>query len=273
MLNATTFTYDGNFSGEFGLMIAQVEADNFQETAPFQSIIHTVKTPKSKRFSFAGIENEEMPQFQFQIFSPQHEPLSDIVQRELLTWLVGRNGFRKLQFHQIEYQDYEYNCIFAEVGKQYVHGFCHGIILTATFDSQYAYGKPRKKILSSDGGEWVELRIINDSDIIDDYVYPEIVFRQREPVDDNSIIILNSSDRADLQREFKFDALAINERVIVDNELRLVARHPNSISNSGNLLSKFNLNWLRLVKGVNILKVRINGECTIECPQYVKIGF
>jgi|GEM_PF-1319896 len=273
MLNATTYTYDGRFSGEFGLVIAQLDAENIQETMPFQSTIHAIKTPKSRRFSFAGIEQEDMPQFQFRIFSPQDEPLSNIVQRELLTWLVSRNGFRKLQFHQPEYNDYEYNCIFSEVGKQYVNGFCHGIILTATFDSQFAYGKPRKKNLSSDGSDWVELKIINDSDIIDDYVYPEVSFTQFAPIEDCAIIIKNTSDKANPNREFKFDALLPNERVIVDNELKIIYRHKNSVSNSGNLLSKFNLNWLRLVKGVNILKVKINGEMQIVCQTYIKIGF
>ena len=32
-------------------------------------------------------------------------------------------------------------------------------------------------------------------------------------------------------------------------------------------------NWLRLRKGENILNININGTVTIDCPQYIKIGF
>ena len=63
----------------------------------------------------------------------------------------------------------------------------------------------------------------------------------------------------------------------VDNELKKI-----TANKGGHLLQNFcymdgakmsHKNWLRLRKGENILNININGTVTIDCPQYIKIGF
>jgi len=257
MLKATTFSYDGIFSGQYGLMIAGIDEDYVQDTTPFNYTVHAVKTKRAKRFSFSGIENEEMPQFQFSVIS--ETPIPDIIRRELLRWLVGRNGFRKLQLHQPDYQDYEYNCIFAQAGLKYINGECHGINLTATFDSPYAYGRANKKTITSDGTDWVSVKIINDSDIVDDYIYPVVKFNA-------PISIINATDN--VGRIFEYDNMTLTEKVEIDNELKIITSNI-----GGDKLGNFNLNWLRLIRGVNELRIQINGTCTIQWPTLIKIGF
>jgi len=268
MLTATTFTYDGVYSGQYGMIIAEINTENIQETTPFAPVIRTTKTPKAKRFSFAGIEYEEMPRFQISFMC--EEPIPDLIRREILTWLVARNGFKKLQIHQPEYDDYLYNCIFEETRIIFISGACHGFILTATFDSPYCYGRPRKKIIKSDGTEEVEVILINESDMPDEYVYPFVKFKANGFIDGKSISIVNSSDIADPHRAFEFtdDITPELEEIEVDNELKIITSNI-----PGDHLGKFNKNWLRLIRGPNKLKIRIDGECTVECPQYVKIGF
>jgi len=266
MLSATTFTYDGEFSGKYGLIIAGIDQENVQDTAPFNFTIHAPKTRKAKRFSFAGLENEEMPQYEFSVIS--ETPIPDIIRRELLRWLVGRNGFRKLQFHQADYNEYEYNCIFAQMGLRFVNGNCHGINLTATFDSPYAYGRTRRKTVTSDGSDWVSIKLINDSDVVDDYVYPIVKFSTKGLVDNISISIINASDKANPSRVFEYGATVPTETVEIDNELKIITSNI-----GGDKLGLFNLNWLRLVRGVNELRIKINGTCTIEWPTLVKVGF
>ena len=155
MLNATTFTYDGVFSGRYGMVIAEIDAENIQHTRPFEGIVRAVKTPKQKRFNYVGIEYEDMPRFQFHLMC--EDPIPDLLRREMLSWLVGRNGFRKLQIHQPDYDNYTYNCIFEETQIIFVNGQCHGFILTATFDSQYCCGRPRKVSVKSDGADFKEI--------------------------------------------------------------------------------------------------------------------
>ena len=266
MLNATTFTYDGIFSGIYGLLIASIDQENVQDTQPFNFTIHAAKTHKRKRFSFAGIENEEMPQFEFSVIS--ETPIPDIIRRELLRWLVGRNGFRKLQFHQADYNDVEFNCIFAQTGLKYINGNCHGINLTATFDSPYAYGRSSKKTIISDGSDWVTVKLVNDSDIVDDYIYPNVKFSAKDLIENKSISIINTSDPANPQRVFEFGSSVSAETIEIDNELKIITSNI-----GGDKLTSFNKNWLRLVRGVNILHIRINGTVTIEWPTLIQIGF
>ena len=266
MLSATTFTYDGVFSGTFGVRIASIATEYIQDTAPFNYIVHAVKTHKRKRFSFAGIENEDMPKYEFSIISETAIP--DLIRRELLSWLVGRNGFRKLQFHQADYQNIEYNCIFAQTGLKFINGNCHGINLTAIFDSPYCYGRPNKKTVRSDGFDWVNIKLINDSDILDDYVYPIVKFNANGLTDDNSLSVINLSDKANPHRVFEYGITMPTETVTIDNELRIITSNI-----GGDKLGQFNKNWLRLMPGVNELRLRINGVCAIECPTFIKIGF
>jgi len=273
MLNATTFTYDGVFSGRYGMLIAAVNTENIQETAPFIPTIRTAKSPKQRRFSFAGIEYEEMPRFQFSFMC--EDPMPDLVRRELLTWLVGRNGFKKLHIHQPDYDNYFYNCIFEETRIIYINGYCHGFVLTATFDSPYCYGRPRKVCVKGDGTEYKEVTLINESDIIDNYTFPFVRFKAIEPMDDDMLVsIVNPTDTNDPHRAFEFigttehSEVTPSEEIKVDNELKIITS-----SVPGNRLSNFNRNWLRLVPGPNKLKIKINGECTVETPTYVKIGF
>ena len=262
MFNATTFTYDGVYSGIYGLLIAEFNPETVQSSMTFTPTVRAVKSAKSNRFSFAGIVYEEMPEFSFSIISEHRIP--DILRRELLSWLTGRAGFKRLQIHQPEYQEYEYNCIFSAVEIIYVNGHCHGFNVTAKFDSPYCYGRPRKRTVNGTGEE-VAVKLVNESDIVDGYVYPIVKFTARDAVDGKAISIINEWDAA---RPFEFCGLTPHEEVMVDNELKIITS-----SVGGDKLSGFSKNWLRLRRGVNELRIRIDGTVTIECPTYVLIGF
>jgi len=58
------------------------------------------------------------------------------------------------------------------------------------------------------------------------------------------------------------------ESIEIDNELKIITSNI-----GGDKLGEFNLNWLRLMRGPNEIRIRINGTCTIEWPMLVKIGF
>lgn len=227
---------------------------------PLRKSYHAPKTRKGRRFSFAGLEIEEMPQFNFSVIS--QTPIEDITRRELLRWLVGRNGFRKLQIHQPDFQECEFNCVFTQTGLRYINGNCHGINLTVSFDSQYAYGITKMKTISSDGSDWVKLKLINDSDILDDYIYPVVRFAANDLIDDKSIVIINSSDRANPHRAFEYGYAVPTEIVEFDNELKIITSNI-----GGDKLGQFNLNWLRLMRGAmnyasaSTAPAQLNGQC------------
>lgn len=260
MFNATYFTYDGVYSGSYGLQIASFNSDTVEDTAVFAPTLNITKSARARRFLHNGIEYDEAPEYTFSIIS--QFPIGEIQRREVLAWLVGRGDFKKLQIHQPELEDYYYNCVFANVDLIYVRGRCHGFTVTAKFDSIFAYGKP--KIIRVTGtGIAQTVKIINDSDIPDDYIYPLVSFTMSQ---EGGVSILNLSE--DIQTEFKFEGVRNTETITVDNELKIIES-----TIGGDRLSLFNKNWLRLQRGVNVLQIIFNGTMTITVPNYAMIGF
>ena len=258
MFSATYFTYDGEYSGNYGLMIADFNNNPVIETATFSPVLNTYKPSITHRFFNNGIMFEAPPQHQFSIIS--ETPIPDFLRRKILSWLVARDSFKKLIIHQPDLQDYYYKCIFTDTSLIFVNGQCHGFRLTANFDSVYQYGIPNELVVTGDGSVKSEV-IINDSDIIDDYVYPTVKFSSLS----GGIDIINKTDA---QRTFSFSGLQPNEEIMVDNELKYIKS-----SLEKERLSSFNKNWLRLKKGINRLEIKINGQVTITCPTYAMMGF
>lgn len=260
MFNATDFTYDGVYSGTYGLKIASFNSDTVEDTAVFAPTFNITKSARSRRFLHNGITYEEAPEYTFSIIS--ETPISDLQRREILTWLVARNDFKKLQIHQTEFEGYYYKCVFSTVDMIYVCGRCHGFTVTAKFDSIFAYGRP--KVINVNGdGSMQTFKIINSSDIPDDYVYPIVSFTMSES---GNVTILNTSEV--VQAAFQFTGLSNTEQITVDNELKIIES-----TKGGDRLSHFNKNWLRLQHGVNILQITLKGTMTITVPTYAMIGF
>lgn len=263
MFNAIYFVYDGVYSGDYDLKIATIDGDNIETTSVFSPTLTLAKGAKSKRFFYSGIDYEDSPQYQFSILSDK--PISAARRREVLSWLVGRHEFKKLYVHQPEYDDIYFNCIFNVVDLIYVNGNCHGFQLTAKFDSIYCYGKPTVCTVNLGSTETsATVSILNKSDVLDDYVYPKVEIAGITGGTGN-ISIKNETDGA---RTTKYNAVQSTEKVVIDNELKIIDSNL-----GGNKLGNFNLNWLRLKKGENQLKITGKGTVTITCPQYIMLGF
>ena len=263
MFNATYFTYDGIFSGVYGVMIADFDDERVVETEAFSPSLNTVKGANSVRFYHNGITYDNAPTYQFSIIS--QNPIPDVIRREMLSWLVGRKQYKKLIIHQPDIEKYYYNCVFTNTEIIYVNGNCHGLRLTAEFDSPYAHGDPTSVTVGS--GENTVI-INNKSDIIDEYTYPIVEFCGRDKSYSSSFVsITNMTD--DKNRVFSLVNLLHDEVITVDNETKYI-----SSSMGGEKLSNFtSKKWLRLRKGFNELRIKSNGDVTITCPQYVLIGY
>lgn len=281
MFNARYFTYDGVFSGIYGLMLADFDDSSVIETAAFSPVLYANKPVSLPRFYHGGIVYESVPQHQFSIVSQY--PISDVIRREVLSWLVGRREFKPLKIHQPDLDAYEYRCVFTDIQIIYVNGHCHGFRLTANFDSPYQHGEPvTTEELTVSGSQTIQL--INQSDILDDYVYPTIKFKASTAstldaeavawarsqkgveVGNYDICVINETDST--SRRFIFAGLMPNEVITVDNEIKHI-----SSNISGEKLTNFNKNWLRLRQGENLLNISMNGTVEITCPTYVALGF
>lgn len=278
MFSATDFTYDGVYSGLYGLRIATIDSSVVEETSYVTPTITTTKSALGKKFYFLDSVYEQQPTTEFSVISDSEIP--DVLQRDILRWLDNRKGYKDLVINQPELHGYVYKCIFNVTGIIYHAGACIGFKLKAMFDSPYHYKQARLQTIESRGADYVRLVVYNDSDPVDEYIYPTITFTAQGYLDGETdgsnsesngcaISIYNETDDPGKEREFKFVGTDLGDKITVDNELKMIIS-----DKSGDLLSKFDgMNWLRLVKGMNILKIKINGTFSIKFLQYIKIRF
>lgn len=260
MFNATEFTYDGVYSGLYGLKIASMSSSVVENTSYATPTISAVKPANSNKFFLQDVKFESAPTFTFSIIS--EKPIPEHFQGEIMNWLHVRKSYKVLKIHQPEFEDYDYNCIFNITEIIYHAGQCVGYTVQTTFDSLYQYGRPTKKTIVGSGSTQ-EISLVNRSDNIDEYVYPVVKFTTT----DGAVSIINKTDSS--TREFKFEGLTENTEYTVDNELKTISTNTNETG----VLGKFNMKWLRLQKGRNQLEVKVNGTVSIICPHYVKIKF
>lgn len=299
MVNATHFMYDGVSSEEYGIQIAEftgLTPESVEENEAFSPSLTTQQAPLSPRAFFGGVTYDTLPTCEFSVVS--QDELTQKQRSEILSWLVGRNGFKPLVFDPspfatvdregnlvfeshaqvsqenatfddpvyvsgesavIPLSEYTYYCVFTGSSTIFVNGRCHGFKLTATFDSPFARGLPT--VIGLQAGQNI-VQIENKSDVPDDYVYPVVEF------DGRAITIINLSDGG-ASRQFHFEGLQANEKTRVDCENKLITSNL-----GGEKLSNFtSKKWLRLKRGINKLYVWCVGDVTITCPNYAMIGY
>lgn len=293
MFTATNFTYDGKYSGDYGLKIMSFDANPQEETAYVVPTITTGKPTRSKRFFYEGMNYDNPPTYEFSVVS--ENPIPEESQRDILNWLDSRKGFRKLNIYQNGLTDFTYNCIFTVTSTIYHVGFCVGYNLSAQFDAPFQYGKPTTKTITGNTSDTNKLVVRNKSDVIDDYVYPTITINK--PGGDR-LTIFNVTDNDTTKEARKFQLVVPKDSasdaisyypIVIDNELKIFKQN---VGVGSNLLNGFNKQWLRLLRGNNNLQVlwetasegsdgdiayataeNNTGSVTISCPYYKRIKF
>ena len=258
MVNSTYFTYDGVFSGRYGLQIADFTGwipESVEENEAFSPSLSILKVPSLIRFYHGGLEYDAAPTCEFSVVSESVIPPE--LRSAILTWLIGRKSFKPLKFHNDDWEDFVYYCVFTASSTIYVNGECHGFRLTASFDSPFARGTPT--VATTTSGTHT-ITIENKSDIRDEYTYPKVQFT-------GNVSIINTTDSA--TRAFTFANIGASETLTVDCETKVITS-----SVGGEKLTNFtSKKWLRLKPGINSLSVTSSGNVTITCPWYVMIGY
>lgn len=259
MFNATYFTYDGVLSARYKLKIASFDDDQTSETNVFSQDITTSKPLYRDKYVVSSVNYSGAPEVEMSVISAVI--IDDVNKRKILNWLCQGNDFKKLIIHKQEVENFYYMCKFKNVSEITVNGYCVGFKLVALLDSPYQYGNPSIAKLESGVHSGDELSIINYSDFTDKYMYPLIKFKLNNT---GNVTIINTTDNEN--REFIIADVLAGKEITIDNDLRI-------IDGDGAFLSNFNKNWLRLKNGENKLKITIDGEISISCPQVVHICF
>lgn len=259
MFTATYMIYNGIHSASYGLRIASFDNESLEETTISSPNISTSKSKYMNRFVITNVQEDATPEVEMTLVS--EVLIDELTRRKIITWLRGGKDFQKMIVERPNCEDVYYMCKFRDIRELKVNGHCVGFKMTAVFDSPFQYGIDTTAELKDDNYDNKIVRIMNRSDFTDEYVYPQVSFKLSSG---NSIKIINLSD--DTQREFVMSNLPTGVQITIDNELKI-------IYGEGVTLANFNKNWLRLVKGKNRLKVTLQGELQISCPQIVSTGF
>ena len=182
--------------------------------------------------------------------------------REILRQLTGFYGYRQMQIYSYEYDELLFfNVRINNVRYKKIGGDTVGIILDMECDSQFAWSKEYKTIYDVKANEIISF--YNISDELYDYLKPVVIIKSKDPI--TNLEIKNISDN---NRVTSIKNISANEVITMDsNKEKLKA------STDRLILNDFNMNFIRLVGGINKLQVNsnINLEFCYKLPR--KVGF
>ncbi|WP_164509086.1 phage tail domain-containing protein [Clostridium rectalis] len=172
--------------------------------------------------------------------------------KDVVKWLF-QDDYKP--FISLDNPEVIYYCKLIGDARRFDTGAMQGYItLTMECNSPYAYSPTYIYTWDFSISNSNILEIENLSNV-KKYYYPEI---EIEMVGDTSIEIENLSNAGEI---FKIDNLIKNEIIYVDNNMqRIKSNLPNTYR-----LDNFNKNWIRLVRGYNLLEIRGDVRVSIRC--------
>jgi hypothetical protein len=258
--NATSFTYDGINSSDFGLRICEFEAQGKNENTILKATIKSDSLPNSyRKIHYKTIYDE--PQ-SFKVTMMFVGDLDITTKSQIIDWLCGQPNYKKLYIHAPGMEDIYYNCIFDELSEIDINRKCVGFSGTATCDSPFQYMKPEEKTYTLTEAT-TTIPLLNKSDSTGFYILPKLVFTT-----DASTTTFSIVNQSDNNREFKFTDISGGETITIDNQAMIITSNTTM-----SRLVNFNYGWLRFVKGINTLVVTGKGALTISYPVVRKVGF
>ncbi len=263
---ARSFQFDGIPSETYNLLISEIDGSAEDETMGSSTMeIKSQKIYKKPVPYFYGMTPAENLSFDISAFTPDEE--IDALSFQLIqAWLFSSRTYKKLLIFQEDMMDGIYfNCIFnnpkiIRVGNKIV-----GFTATIECDAPYGWNFPKTTTYTYttptvDNG-FVFNNTSNDKGV---YLYPDTVITMN--AFGGSVTITNASDSS---RVFSFTGMSPNEVITVDNNLQTIS------SSTGLLrLSNFNKHFLRLIPGVNNLRIQGNVSSLAMTTQTVskKLG-
>jgi hypothetical protein len=239
------FIYNGIPSSTYGLFISSVNTSGIIDSPQGSGIVlFTKKILRNPKNFLYGVSQEPVLEFDLQFTSEDSISAQD---RSVIgSWLFGQQDYKHLQILQDDMQHIYFNCIITESSVIYVGNLCKGWKAHVVCDSPFAYEYPKTVTESFSGSAIVSKSVsINNTSADSYYVYPIVTFTTSATGDGFSIT--NASDAG---RIFSFSGILANETITIDCLKQIIS------SDTGLMrVSKFNLNWFRLVPNVNNLTI------------------
>lgn len=260
-----TFIFDGVACSDFGLMVYDF-GSNGQSDVVYQGGAVIEDRLQSRYDSLMyGLEHNQALEYTL-VFgaNPAALDVRDSIDRyevEAITaWLTGHQQRKWLTIVQDDMESYRYKCVITDLQLITYGNMPWAFSCKVSCDSPFAYTFPEVYRYDVNGEKTI--RFFNRSSR-NGYFCPELTIQMRGGTTD--ISIQNDSDNG---RTFAFTGMpGGNEKLYIDNHNRVIES-----STGTNFYKYFNMKFLRLVRGDNVLKIKGNAQIELTCEFPVSIG-
>jgi phage-related protein len=246
---ASSFQYNGVPSEKYGLEISELGGDGeSSSSASNQMEVYDRRIYRRATPFFYGLSPSENLSFDISINS-LGEDIDTEKSKIIQAWLFSQRTYKKLFIIQPDMTNSYYNCFFNNPEIVQVGSAIRGYKATVVCDSPYGWKYP-KTLTNNYTGVTVDstFTFYNSSDDKGAYLYPSLVLTMNTT--GGTITITNESDSF---RVTSFTGLSASEVITIDSSLQILT------SSTGlNRMSNFNKKFLRLVPGVNNIRVQGN---------------
>ena len=261
----TEFIFDGIPCSEYGLMVYHFGSEG-QEDVSFQNgeIVEDRIPGRYDALTYGLVQNQSLEYTL--VFGANMESIdanAGIDRYEVETiaaWLTGHSTRKWLTILQDDMESFRYKCLISELRLITYGDIPWAFSCKVSCDSPFAYTLPEEYSYTVDGtGQFV---LFNRSSAGGFY-------RPKIEIDihgGNSVSIQNLSDG---NRTFQFTSLpgGSDLTIYVDNKNQVITN-----SMDLDLYPRFNMRFMRLVKGDNVLKISGNATVKFICEFPVNIG-
>ena len=253
VFNAYEFTFAGESSYQYGLMIYDFGSKS-QSDIGFgnkASIVEARTTARVQPIHF-GVNYHQSP-LEFKIIFGSQNSLDRYELQKIALWLTGYSDYQWLTIDQPDLDHVVFRCLITSLTPLSYGWLPVAFEATVRCDCSYAYSHPFTERYEVSGKTSILFR--NESTTWE-YLKPVISFVPDPGVTGLTIVNKNDSDRM-----FSLSGLPVSDlRVQVDNNGCIIQE----LNYGYNLYDGFNLNFLRLVRGDNLLEVTGDGSLTIS---------
>lgn len=259
------FIFDDVPCSEYGLMIYTFDS-NSQEDVSFQvgDIIEDRLASRYDALTYGLVQNHALEYTLIFGANPQSLDAGENLDRyeieAIAAWLTGHTQRKWLVISQADTESFRYKCFISELKLITYGDMPWAFSCKVSCDSPFAYTFPMEDVYEVNGETSV---ILFNRSSYNGFYKPVIEITN---MGNNALTIVNESDGG---RTFAFDGLPVSTSLLirVDNSNQLITNNMDL-----NLYPYFNMRFLRLIRGNNLLK--ITGKATIKfiCEFPVNIG-
>ena len=273
-----SFEYDGKSSEDFGVTMCTSGPIDNVPLGLTREAIKGENTNHRPVANFYGIKYSDVLSFEITITKLNDGVFSRNEVREINTWLTSPRSPSVLSINDDEFDLVDYYGLFTGVENTYASGIA---MLTYTFQTNApdAWSKIQKFDFECTGD--TEVKCINDTDEIYDYVYPDLTITSTSG---SEISIINKSELSMDEKKMSFTFPDGITTIYIDTKFHKVyyivggkqimltfdqlGINTEEIDKSGIL----SLYWLRLVPGKNVINIKGNCTLTISYRSPRKVG-